>query len=139
MAARKLPKRLFKNPDVVHAYEHDRQSNLGMKQMTRDHADVLHNIELTLVSAAREDDQIDDRWIHEALESFLVRRDADDEPEPLVSQLKDRLLATRALRHDVPDAIWQAGLKTVRDSVARHSKLAPGDKDYIRYVSAYVK
>src|SRR5689334_11935920 len=67
MASRKLPKRLFKNKDVVHTYQHERENKLDMKSMSRDHLDVLQNIEATLVSAARQVENIDDRTVDEAL------------------------------------------------------------------------
>ena len=53
MQSKKLPKRLFKNKEVVHAYEHERATKSAVKRMTRDHLDVLQNIEFALVSQAR--------------------------------------------------------------------------------------
>ncbi len=50
MAKRNLPRRLFKAPDRVSSYQHDRSSTSRMKQMSREHMDVLQNIEFSLVS-----------------------------------------------------------------------------------------
>ena len=76
MAQRKLPKRLFKDKEVIHTYQHDRESKTSMKHMTRDHLDVLQNIEAMLIAYAREEPSVDDRVIDEALE--LSRRDEGD-------------------------------------------------------------
>ncbi len=139
MASRKLPKRLFKNKEVVHSYQHDRESKLGMKQMSRDHLDVLQNIEFALIGHAREEVEIDDRTIDEALRIAFRGGEPDEDTDEFVVELLEALDEMRDFRGDVPDNIWQAGLKTVRDSVRNHSSLAPGEKRYIRFVEQYVK
>ena len=139
MASRKLPKRLFKSKDVVHSYQHDKENKLDMKSMSRDHLDVLQNIEFTLVRAAREDDDIDDRTIEEALQMAMRGVPPDDDADPLAVDLVSLLEGLRHVREDVTDSVWQAGLKQVRDSVRRHSDLAPGRKGYIRFVEPYLK
>jgi hypothetical protein len=139
MASRKLPKRLFKNKEVVHSYQHDRENKLGMKQMSRDHLDVLQNIEFALISLAREEDEIDDRTIDEALRIALRGVEPDDDADEWVFALLEALAEIRGIRGDVSDGIWQSGLKSVRDSVRNHSSLAPGEKGYIRFVEQYVK
>jgi hypothetical protein len=139
MASRKLPKRLFKNKEVVHTYQHDRENKLDMKQMSRDHLDVLQNIEFTLITLARQADEIDDRTIDEALRIAFRGGEPDEDTDEFVAELLEALEDMRGLREDVPDNIWQAGLKTVRDSVRNHSSLAPGEKRYIRFVEPYVK
>jgi hypothetical protein len=139
MASRKLPKRLFKNKEVVHTYQHDRENKLDMKQMSRDHLDVLQNIEFALINLARQEDEIDDRTIDEALRIALRGGEPDEDTDGFVVELLEVLDEMRDFRGDVPDNIWQAGLKTVRDSVRNHSSLAPGEKRYIRFVEPYVK
>ena len=139
MASRKLPKRLFKNKDVVHTYQHDRENKLGMKEMSRDHLDVLQNIEFVLVKSAREDPGVDDRTIDEALSLSLRGGEPDDDTDGTVIDICELLDEMRDFRGDVPDNIWDAGLKTVRDSVRRHSSLAPGDRGYLHFVEQYVK
>ncbi len=139
MASRKLPKRLFKNKDVVHTYQHERENKLDMKQMSRDHLDVLQNIEFGLVKAAKQDADIDDQIVDEALGLALKGREPDEDTHPLVGDVLAMLDGLRELRSDVPDNLWQAGLKTVRESVRRHSTLAPGEKRYLRFVEPYVR
>jgi hypothetical protein len=139
MASRKLPKRLFKNKDVVHIYQHERENKLDTKSMSRDHLDVLQNIESSLVKSAREDDRIDDRTVDEALGLALRGKEPGEDADPLAVSVSDLLESMRADREDVPDNVWQAGLKTVRDSVRRHSTLAPGEKRYLRFVEPYVR
>ncbi|GAG34969.1 unnamed protein product, partial [marine sediment metagenome] len=39
---------------------------------------------------------------------------------------------------DIPDDIWRDGLRTVLESVHRHSSLKPGSRDYLDFVSDYV-
>ena len=139
MASRKPPKRLFKNKDVVHTYQHERENKLDMKSMSRDHLDVLQNIEFTLVKNAREDDRVDDRTVDEALGLALRGKEPGEDADPLAVSIYDLLEGMRAYREDVPDNIWQAGLKTVRESVRRHSTLAPGEKRYLRFAEPYVR
>lgn len=138
MASRKLPKRLFKNKDVVHTYQHDRENKLGMKEMSRDHLDVLQNIEFSLVTCARQDQSVDDRTIDEAL-SLSLRGGDIESGDGTIADICEALEEMRDFRGDVPDNIWHAGLKTVRDSVRRHSSLAQGDKGYLHFVEKYVK
>jgi len=137
MASRKPPKRLFRNKDVVHSYQHDRESKLGMKQMSRDHLDVLQNIEAILVRCAHEDPGIDDGVLDRALRICMGRSDEDDDPR--VMMVCDALDSIRELREDVSDGIWNSGLKTVDESVRRHSGLKPGEKAYLRFVEQYVR
>jgi len=139
MASRKPPKRLFKNKDVVHSYQHDRESKLGMKQMSRDHLDVPQNIEFTLVTCAREDPSIDDSIVDRAIRIALRRTDEGEDEDPRVIEVLEALDHMREFRQDVPDNIWQAGLKTVDESVRRHSDLKPGKKAYLKFVEPYVR
>jgi hypothetical protein len=139
MASRKLPKRLFKDKEVVHSYQHDRENKLGMKQMARDHLDVLQNIEFMLVRLAQKDGAIDDRMIDEALRYALAGRPPGEDADAEVAEMYHALAEMRRFRNEVSDGVWNSGLKTVRDSVRRHSKLLPGEKAYIRFVQPYVK
>jgi hypothetical protein len=139
MASRKPPKRLFKNRDVIHSYQHDREAKAGMKQITRDHPDVLQNIEFILVSCAREDPAIDDDIIDRAIQVALGRWDVAGETDPRVMTLCNALEGIRATREDVPETIWRAGLRTVDESVRRHSARKPGEKSYLQFVGPYIK
>jgi hypothetical protein len=138
MASHKLPKRLFKNKEVVHAYQHERENKLNMKQMSRDHVDVLETIEFTLVKMAQKYPAIDDSIIDQALRFALAGRPPDEDAEDEVRDVYQALTIIRRARKDVPDGIWSSGLKNVRDSVRRHSSLTPGDRAYIRFVEPYL-
>jgi hypothetical protein len=139
MASRKPPKRLFKNKEVIHSYQHDRETQTGMKHMTRDHLDVLQNIEFTLVTRARHDLSIDDNILDRALRICMNPVESEDDSDPRVVELCAALEAARAFREDVPEKIWRAGLRTVDDSVRRHSDLGPGEKSYLQFVEPYIK
>ncbi|MFI5454829.1 MAG: hypothetical protein ACHRXM_05200 [Isosphaerales bacterium] len=139
MPARKPPKRLFKNQDVIHAYQHDRSARAGLKHMTRDHVDVLQNIEFALVNQAREGPNIDDRMIDQALRSCMNRTDPPDDAGFQVVRLCAVLETTRLMREDVSYETWIAGLRTVDQSVRRHSNLSPGETSYLDFVQDYVR
>jgi len=107
----------------------------SMKHMARDHLDVLQNIEFVLVSGYRSDRSIDDRIVADALRAVIL----DTEPENTRAQsLSGSLEHIRELRVDVPDDIWRDGLRTVLESVHRHSSLKPGSRGYLDFVSDFV-
>jgi hypothetical protein len=139
MPSKKPPKRLFKNKDVVHVYQHERATKTAFKSMTRDHVDVLQNIEFALVQEARNDPKIDDATIDQALGICLDRTELPDDADSRIVRLCQMLESTRALREDVSDELWHAGLRTVRKSVRTHSSLAPGDTGYLAFVRPYVR
>jgi hypothetical protein len=145
MLPRKPPKRLFKNKDVIHVYEHDRSAGLNrsakgrLKHMTRDHVDLLQNIEFALVQEARADTSIDDRMIDQSLRSCSNETELPADADIRVVRLCAMLKTMRELRDEVPDDIWIAGLRTVDDSVRRHSKLMPGEASYIDFVKGYIR
>lgn len=105
------------------------------RKMTRDHADVLQNIEFALVSAWREEGAIDDRTVTLALKAAVAENTPTD---ALAGRLVDGLTAARTFRSDVSDAIWLAGLKVVLESVRTHSDARPGDRGYLNFVSNYI-
>jgi hypothetical protein len=139
MASRKPPKRLFKDRDVIHSYQHDREAKAGMKQMTHDHLDVLQNIEFVLVTCAREDPAIDDDIIDRALRIAMGRSDGAGETDAPVRMVCGMLEGIRAPREDLSETIWRAGLRTVDESVRRHSARKPGEKSYLQFVGPYIK
>lgn len=57
MAKKGPPRRLFKSGDSVSPYKADRSARGRMKQMSRDHQDVLQNIEFVLITGHRKDPQ----------------------------------------------------------------------------------
>lgn len=116
-------------------YEHKENPEKIFKQMTRDHLDVLQNIEFSIVSACRDCNSIDDKIIASALKAAI----AGDEPADALSALLINDLAnTRRMRADVPDTIWTNGLKVVLESVLNHSDARPGDRDYLTFIQNYV-
>jgi hypothetical protein len=139
MLSRKLPKRLFKSKDVVHAYEHDRMTKGAVKHMERDHVDVLQNIEFSLVTQARDDPTIDDTVIDDALRVCIDRAEPSDGADSRVAALCGMLKSTRSLRQDVSDEIWAAGLRRIQKSVRLHSNLVPGETSYLDFVRPYVR
>lgn len=107
----------------------------SMKHMARDHLDVLQNIEFVLVSGYRSDRSIDDRIVADVLIAAIL----DAEPQDIRARsLNESMESIRALRSDIPDDIWRDGLRTVLESVHRHSSLKPGSRGYLDFVSDYV-
>ena len=117
----------------------DSRETLGprklLKRMQRDHLDVLQNIEFALVSVWRSNRSIDDHTVADALKAAI----RDEVPEDSRAQLlNDSLEDIRELRSDISDDIWRDGLRTVLQSVHRHSSLMPGESRYIDFVSDFV-
>lgn len=106
-----------------------------MKRMTRDHVDVLQNIEFILVTSHRENSSIDDRIIADALKAAV---DNDVPKDERAISIKENLQDMYQFRGDVSDDIWQAGLRTVLQSVRRHSNLQPGSTGYLDFVSEFI-
>jgi len=106
-----------------------------LKRMARDHQDVLQNIEFVLVSGYRSDRSIDDRIVADVLKAAIL----DDIPEDARAQtLNEGLEEVREIRSDISDDIWLDGLRTVLQSVHRHSSLIAGSRGYLDFVSDYV-
>lgn len=106
-----------------------------MKRMSRDHLDVLQNIEFILVSAYRKDKTIDDRIVAGALQAAI---DNDVSQDDRAISIKKSLQDIREFRGDVSDDIWQAGLRTVLQSVHRHSDLYQDSTEYLDFVSEFI-
>jgi hypothetical protein len=111
------------------------KSRRSMKHMARHHPDILQNIEFTIISRYRTDRNIDDRIVAYALRAAIL----DTEPEDnRAESLHKSLEGIRELRADIPDDIWQEGLRTVLQSVHRHSSLKPGNRWYLDFVSDFI-
>ncbi len=126
---------LQKNNILRMSLKKEPDSHKLLKRMTRDHLDVLQNIESVLILSHRDDRSIDDRTIAQALKSAI----RDDWPaDAAVQSLIEALDQMRDVRSDVSEDIWQAGLKTVLQSVRRHSSLKPGERGYLNFVSDFM-
>jgi hypothetical protein len=106
-----------------------------LKQMTRDHQDVLQNIEFILVSGYREDRTIDDRIVAEALRAAIQ---GDMPVDARARSLTEGLEEMRHFRSDVPDQTWRDGLRTVLQSVHRHSSIVAGSRAYLDFVCDFI-
>ena len=106
-----------------------------LKRMVKDHQDILQNIEFVLVSAYRNDQRIDDRIVADALKA-AIRNDAAE--DALAESLDEGLEEVRLFRSDVSDDIWRDGLRTVLQSVHRHSCLRPGEREYLDFVCDFI-
>ena len=117
-------------------YERKEKPEKIFKRMTRDHLDVLQNIEFSILSTCRNHDDIDDRIIASALKTAV----AGSEPVGELSAiLINDLVQIRQMRGDsVPDNIWTDGLKVVLRSIRNHSDTQPGDRDYLTFMQNYV-
>ena len=104
----------------------------SLKNMTRNYLDVLQNIEFILLSEYENDVSIDDSIVAEALRAAVLNTNPDDETAQF---LKERLEEISDVRSDVSDDIWRDGLRTVLQSVLRHSSLKPGCRWYLDFVS----
>jgi hypothetical protein len=137
MAERKPPKRLFKNKEVVHTYQHDRDNRATLKHIVRDHIDILEDIEMVMLAYAEESPEVDDRTIDEALGLLRRKNESIRDAELHVKSLCHLMSHIRARHGDVSDTIWLGALRTVQDELRRHSSLNPGEKTYIEYVTNY--
>jgi len=106
-----------------------------LKRMTRDHHDLLQNIEFIFISQYRDDRHIDDRIVADTLKAAIHGDMAED---ALAESLNKDLGEIRRLRSDVSDDIWRDGLRTVLQSVQRHSNLKPGEREYLDFVSDFI-
>lgn len=103
--------------------------------MVERHQDVLQNIEFTLIEGWRSDRSIDDSVVADALTAAIQNRTPARET---VADLVSALDQMRQIREDVTDELWRNGLQTILQSVHRHSKLRPGQRDYLEFVSPYI-
>ncbi|MGD8499369.1 MAG: hypothetical protein PVJ86_01905 [Phycisphaerales bacterium] len=106
-----------------------------LKRTTRDHQDVLQDIEFILIPRYRDDGSIDDRIVADALKAAIHGYVAED---ALAESLHKDLEEIRQLRSDVSDDIWRDGLRTVLQSVHRHSNMRPGEREYLDFVCDFV-
>ncbi len=105
------------------------------RRMVRDHADILQNIEFTLVDAARESAELDDHLVEQILRHTIVCTSAED---PIVTWAMTLLAEARDLRAEVSDSLWRDALRVIYTSLKRHSTCQPDDTRYLDFVSQYM-
>ena len=123
---------------VQSQFRGDLKGTLGtrklLKQMTRNHEDVLQNIEFILISGYRQDRTIDDRIVAEVLRAAIQgATPADARVQALIESLGEM----RQFRSDVSNETWRNGLRTVLQSVHRHSSLLAGSRGYLDFVCKF--
>jgi hypothetical protein len=100
-------------------------------EITTRHADLLEDIEYTLLICASENEKVDDAAIHVALVATM-RGDPPDHPSPwaIFAELK-RL---RNEREEVAADVWLDALRVVDQSVRDHSGLRRGEASYLAFI-----
>ena len=111
------------------------ESRKLMKRMVRDHQDVLQNIESIIISEYRENRRIDDRVVADALKAAIHSETAENDLAESINQAVEEM---RMFRSDVSDDVWRDGLRTVLQSVHRHSYLRPGEREYLCFVGDFI-
>jgi hypothetical protein len=124
-----------KKPKKRRPYVREENPHKIFRKMTKDHVDVLQNIEFILVEAYRGNDEVDDQVVASALKAAIHDRIPE---ERLTKIIFDKLHAMRIQRSDVSDEIWTNGLKVVLKSVHTHSDIQTGDTDYLDFAAVYV-
>ena len=110
--------------------------NYSLEQrMIRDHADVLRNVESSLVSVAMESDEIDDHIVEQVLRYAINHGSPED---PIVQWAMDLLATVRQQHPDVTDALWRDAMRVIHTSLKRHSSCEPGETSYLYFVSHFV-
>ena len=105
------------------------------KEIIQKHQDVLQNIEFILVTGYRKDSSIDDLIITEVLKTAIE----DEIPtDARAKSLLQELEGIRQFRSDVPDELWQECLRTILQSVHRHSSQKPGSRKYLNFVGKFI-
>ena len=105
------------------------------KEMTKNHVDVLENIEFAIINVWRENPLIDDKAVAAALKAVIKA----EEPKDIMScLLKKALEGARLIRSDVSDEIWTKGLKVVLESVYTHSEAEEGDRFYLEFADMFI-
>ncbi len=109
----------------------------GLEQrMIRDHADLLQNVEFSLVSVAKETDEIDDHVVEQILRCAINHGSPED---PIVRWAMDLLATVRQQHPDVTDALWRDAMRVIYTSLKRHSSCEPGETSYLYFVSHFVR
>ncbi len=125
----------FKPKGRIRKYIRPDRPEKDFKFMTQHYIDVLQNIEFCLVTAWRDENDIDDKDTAAALKTVINEGRAEN---PRVKLLVSALENIRMKRMDVSDEIWRKGLKVVLESVHTHSDAEAGDTDYLEFASSFM-
>jgi hypothetical protein len=104
-------------------------------KMVRYHQDVLQNIEFAIIAEYRKNNDIDDSVVADTLKAMIHSEEPTDK---LSTALKRNLDGIRQMRSDIPDDLWRDGLRTILQSIHRHSSLRPGLRNYINFASQFI-
>ena len=119
-------------------FERGRKGRMGagtrLQCMTNEYEDVLQNIEFVLVEGYRKDRSIDDIIVAEALSGALRGKVPAGERS---GHLAEKLAGVRQVREDVPGNVWHSCLRTVLQSLRRHSNGRRGNRGYLRFAEGF--
>src|SRR5262245_7148002 len=101
------------------------------EEITRNHADVLAEIETTLLDCWREIEGVDDHWVHHGLVGAMRDQPPD---HPTAWFVYWRLKQVLERRDDVPPEVWLDALRVVDQSVRDHSSLKHQDRSYLAFL-----
>lgn len=106
------------------------------RTISKNHMDLLQNIEFVLVRHYRDNDDIDDNMCADALRSVVK-----DKPltNPYSISMAEELLSLKASRGDVDDKLWIDSCRVVLNSINDHSTLAPGNRGYLTFMKQFVR
>ena len=104
--------------------------------VSKNHMDLLQNIEFVLSHHYRENNDIDDNMCADALRAVIK-----DKPltNPHSISMVEELASVRALRDDIDDKLWIDACRVVLNSINNHSALVPGERGYLTFVSQFVR
>jgi hypothetical protein len=135
MSKKQLPQRLFRSNNFVSCYQPGNSAGSRAMRVAREHTDVLFNIESTLVMLHRDDPEVDDQDADTILRAAIEGQTLSEEK---LQDTVDALEIVRKLDGRLSDNDWLDCLRTLRDSVKRHSSLRPGDRRYLDFVDDYI-
>jgi hypothetical protein len=111
-------------------------SKPNMKKMTRDHMDVLLNIEFVLVDGYRHESSIDDRI---ALDALRCMHNAVVPDDPRTFDLVENLIEVEEMRPELPEQVWNECLRVIMESVRTHSTLQQGATGYLNFAAQFIR
>jgi len=129
---RKESRRKAKKKEITRRVE---DAHMLMKRMTRDHIDVLQNIEAILVFGYRADHSIDDNVVMDTLRGALQDKVPADPRASIMLENLEKVFSTRG---DVSKETRADALRVVMQSVGRHSTLMPGSREYLNFVCQFI-